>query len=135
MANGRLSQRVGKLKTQMVMGVLNLKPATPAKEKMVWYIIDDIDALSDHRDIRLNAALTKAPVHIYIIIFGFLVTMACFGVYQPQAPLIVLITFYTIFVGLVLYLIIALNEPFQSGIGISPAPFEYLVETLQSEIR
>jgi hypothetical protein len=135
MADGRLSQRVGKLKTQMAKGVLSLKAATPAKEKMVWYIIDDIDALSDHRVIRLDAALTKAPVYLYVIIFGFLVTMACFGVYQPQAALIVLITFYTVFVGLVLYLIIAMSEPFQSGIGISPAPFEYLVELLQSEIR
>jgi hypothetical protein len=135
MADGRLSPRVGKLKTQLAKGVLSLKPATAAKEKMVWYIIDDIDALSDHRVIRLDAALSKAPIYLYVIIFGFLVTMACFGVYRPQATLIVLVTFYTIFVGLVLYLIVALSDPFQSGLGISPAPFEYLVEILQSEIR
>jgi hypothetical protein len=135
MADGRLSPRVGELKTQMAKGVLSLKPATPIKEKMVWYIMDDIDALSDHRVIRLDAALAKTPVYLYVIIFGFLVTMVCFGVYRPQAPLIVLVTFYTIFVGLVLYLILALSDPFQSGIGISPAPFAYLVETLQSEIR
>ena len=132
MADGRLSQRVENLRTQIAKGVLNLKPTTPAQDKMVWYMIDDIDALSNHRVIRLDAALAKAPVYLYVIIFGFLVTMACFGVYRPQAPLMVLVTFYTVFVGLVLYLILALSEPFQSGIGVSPAPFEYLVERLQS---
>ena len=135
MADGRLDRRIGKIKTLMAKEVLNLKPTTPTKEKMVWYMVDDIDALSDHRIIRLDAALTQAPIYLYVIIFGFLVTMACFGVYRPQAPLIGLITFYTIFVGLVLYLILALSEPFQSGLGISPAPFEYLVETLQPQLR
>ncbi|MBW2489888.1 MAG: DUF4239 domain-containing protein [Deltaproteobacteria bacterium] len=135
MADGRLSQRVGNLKTQMAKGVLNLKPATTVQEMAISYFLADIDTLSDHRIIRLDAALAKAPVYLYVIIFGFLVTMACFGVYRPQAPLMVLVTFYTIFVGLVLYLVLALSEPFQSGIGVSPAPFEYLVETLQSEIR
>ena len=135
LADGRLSPRVGNLKTQMAKGVLNLKPATPTQEKLKWLLIADIDALSDHRVIRFDAALAKPPVYVYVIIFGFLVTMACFGVYRPQAALIVLVTFYTIFVGLVLYLILALSDPFSSGFGVASTPFEYLVETLQSDMR
>lgn len=61
--------------------------------------------------------------------------MACFGAYRPQPPLVVLVFLYTVFVGLVLYLVLALSDPFQGYIGIVPTPFEYLVETLQSEIR
>ena len=95
----------------------------------------DIDALSDHRIIRLNAALSKPPVYVYVIIFGFLVTMACFGVYRPQSPLIVLVTLYTIFVGFVLYLVLDLSDPFRGGFGVAPTPFEYFIETLQSEIK
>ena len=64
-----------------------------------------------------------------------MITMACFGVYRPQAPLIVLVTLYMIFVGLALYLVLALSDPFQSGIGVAPTSFEYLVETLPSDIR
>jgi hypothetical protein len=67
--------------------------------------------------------------------FGFLVTMACFGVYRPQTPLIVLVTLYTLFVGLVLYLVLAMSDPFQGSFGVEPVSFEYLVETLQSEIK
>ena len=54
---------------------------------------------------------------------------------RPQAPLVVLVFLYTVFVGLVLYLVLVLSDPFQGEIGIAPTPFEYLVETLQSEIR
>jgi hypothetical protein len=135
LADDRLSQRVRDLKTQLAKGVLNLKPATPNQEIMLSHILADIDALSDHRVIRLDAALAEPPVYIYIIIFGFLVTMACFGVYRPQAPLIVLVIIYTIFVGLVLYLVLAMSDPFQGSFGVDPAPFEYLVETMQSEIK
>ena len=91
--------------------------------------------VSDHRFVRLDAALAKPPVYVNVIIFGFLVTMACFGAYRPQGPLVVLVSLYTVFVGLVLFLIVKLCDPFQGEIGVAPTAFEYLVETLQSEIR
>lgn len=134
LANDKLGQRADALKRQLSKSVIDLKPATPAQEKMWSNIMADIDALSDYRVVRLGSALAKPPIYVYVIIFGFLVTMACFGVYRPQTPLIALVTLYTVFVGLVLYLVLALSDPFQSGIGVAPTPFEHLVETLQSEI-
>jgi hypothetical protein len=62
-------------------------------------------------------------------------TMACFGVYRPQATCVALVSLYMIFVGLVLFLIMKLSDPFQGDIGVTPAAFEYLAETLQSNIR
>jgi hypothetical protein len=38
-------------------------------------------------------------------------------------------------VSLVLFLIVKLSDPFQGDIGVDPTAFEYLVETLRSEIR
>jgi len=60
--------------------------------------------------------------------------MASFGVDQHRAPVLLLVTLYTLFVGLVLYIVLALSDPFQASFGIAPTSFEYLVETLQSEI-
>jgi hypothetical protein len=57
--------------------------------------------------------------------------MACFGAYQPQGPLIVLVSLYTVFVGLVLYLILTLSDPYQ-GIGVDPTTFEFMVEKMQA---
>jgi ABC-type multidrug transport system fused ATPase/permease subunit len=107
----------------------------PAQEKMLSHMMADIDAISDYRVVRLNSALAQPPVYLFAIIFGFLVTMACFGAYRPQGPLVVLIFLYTVLVGLVLYLVLALSDPFQGDIGIAPTAFEHLVETLQSEMR
>mgnify|MGYP000022054160 CR=1 FL=1 len=123
------------MRRQFAKGVIGLKPANTTQEKMFSSIMADIDALSDYRAVRLDSALAEPPIYVYVVIFGFLVTMACFGVYRPQAPLIVLVTLYTVFVGLVLYLVLALSDPFQGDIAIAPTAFEHLVETLQSEIR
>jgi hypothetical protein len=135
LANDKLGQHAGALKRQLNEVVFNLKPATPTQERLLSLITVDIDALSDYRIIRLNSALAAPPVYVYVIILGFLVTMACFGAYRPQAPLVVLVLLYTLFVGLVLYLVLALSDPFQGDIGVAPTSFEYLVETLTSEIR
>jgi len=135
LADDKLGQRAGALKMQLAEGVLNLKPATTNQETLLTFILADTDELSDYRVVRLDAALANPPVYIYVIMFGFLVTMACFGVYRPQTPLIVLVTLYTLFVGLVLYLVLAMSDPFQGSFGVEPVSFEYLVETLQSEIK
>ena len=135
LADNRLSKRAGALKRQFTEGVINLKPANPVQEKMLSHMMADIDAISDYRVVRLNSALAQPPVYLFAIIFGFLVTMACFGAYRPQGPLVVLIFLYTVLVGLVLYLVLALSDPFQGDIGIAPTAFEHLVETLQSEMR
>ena len=114
---------------------MNLEPATPAQKTLWSLILADVDALSDYRITRQDAALADPPIYVKVIIFGFLVTMACFGAYRPHAPLIVLVTLYTVFVGLVLFLIVKLSDPFQGDISVAPTAFEYLVETLQSKIR
>jgi hypothetical protein len=135
LANDKLGLRTGDLKNRLTEAVMNLEPATSNQKKLWAFIAADLDVLSDHRIVRLDSALAKPSIYVYVVIFGFLVTMACFGVYRPQAPLIVLVTLYTVFVGLVIYLVLALSDPFQGDISVAPTAFEYLVETLQSEIR
>jgi hypothetical protein len=134
LADDNLSQRVEALRKQVAIAVFNLKPVNSNQEMLKSLIVADLDSLSDYRVIRLNGARAAPPFFMYIIIFGFLVTMACFGAYPPQTPLVVLILFYTVFIGLVLYLILQLSDPFQGDIGVSAQPFEYLIESLQSEI-
>jgi len=135
LADDKLSPRVGALKNQIARVIINLKPATKTQEQMVSHMMADIDALSDYRVIRLDSALVHPPIYIPVIIFGFLVTMACFGVYRLHLPLAALITLYMVFVGLVLYLVLALSDPFRGDIGVAPTSFEYLVEALQSKMK
>jgi ABC-type multidrug transport system fused ATPase/permease subunit len=131
LAKDKLGERALTLKMQFEESVWNMKPATPLQEKLWSQILTDIDAMSDYRLSRLNNALAKPPAYINVIIFGFLVTMAFFGAYRPQVPLVALVSLYTVFVGLVLYLTLALSDPFQSG--FDPTTFEQLIEKLRAK--
>lgn len=134
LADDRLSKRGNALKRQLAARVLEMKPATPVQEKIWALILTDVDAISDHRLTRLDAALAQPPIFVHIVVFGFLVTMACFGAYRPQGPLVGLISLYTLFIGFVLYLILSLSDPFQGAFGIAPTAFEHLLETLRADM-
>ena len=71
--------------------------------------------------------MAQPPIFVHIVVFGFLVTMACFGAYRPQGPLVGLISLYTLFIGFVL-------DPFQGAFGIAPTAFEHLLETLRADM-
>ena len=135
MASDQLGQRTTALKRQFTEKILELQPTNSIQKEMRSNIIADIDSMSDYRLIRLNHAMAKPPVYFLVIIFGVLVSMACFGAYQPHFPLIVLVSLCTLFIGMVLYLILAMSDPFQGGTMMDPAPFEYLIDALGSGVR
>ena len=134
LANDRLGRRPSELRNEIFDSVMKLEPETAAQKELWSRIVTDIDTISDYRLIRLDNALAEPPVYIYVVFFGFLVTMACFGSYRPQGPLVVLVSLYTVFVGLVLYMILALSDPFQGGFGIDPITFESLVKSLRADL-
>lgn len=135
LSNDRLGQRAGDLNKRVLDSVMELVPATDIQKHLWSRVMDDLDAASDYRLIRLDNALAEPPVYTYVVIFGFLLTMAFFGTYQPQAPLVAFVSLYTAFIGLVLYLILAMSDPFQGEIGVAPTTFEHLVEMLRAELE
>lgn len=130
LADDKLGARAEVLQRRFSELMLNLQPETPAQKRIMSWIEQDVDVISDTRLLRLHSALAKPPVYLYVIIFGFLVTMACFGTYRPQPPLVVLVSLYTSFIGLVMYLILALSDPFQGAFGVDPATLERLLDKL-----
>ena len=134
LADDRLSDQTRVLKRELADRVMKLEPATP-KQEMLWsLIVADMDAISDHRLTRLDNALAEPPIFTYVVMFGFLVTMACFGAYRPQGPLVAMASLYTAFIGFVLYLVLALSDPYQGGFSVHTTTFERLVERLQIDI-
>ena len=134
LANDKLGERTGELRRQLAAQVLSLKPTTPMQEKLWERILADVDLVSDYRMFRLDNALEKPPIYIYVIVIGFLITTACFGAYRPQPPVVLFLSLYCLFIGFVLYLILSLSDPFQGRIGgIDTAAFDYLIETLKAD--
>ena len=133
LADDRLGDRTGSLRRRLAARVMELQPSTPVQEQLWTRLLTDLDAISDHRLVRLDNALAEPPVFVYVVIFGFVITMACFGAYRPQPPLVALVALYTLFIGFVLYLVIALSDPYRGGFGVTPTVFETMVEKLRLE--
>ena len=56
------------------------------------------------------------------------------GLSATAPPPVGLVLLYTVFIGLALYLILTLSDPFQ-GFGVEVTTFEKLVETLKAQIN
>lgn len=132
LAHDQLGEKASRKLLQLLEGANGIESANPSQEGLKGNIKTEIDRVIDFRLTRLNNALAQPPVYAFVTILGFLIAMACFGVYRPQGPLIYLVTLYTSFVGIVLYLIFTLSDPFQGVISIEPDLYERLVRYLET---
>ena len=47
--------------------------------------------------------------------------------HQPNRTILILISLYTMLVGLVIYLILAYSDPFQGSTGIEPTSLQFVL--------
>jgi hypothetical protein len=131
LANDRLSEEARTLLWQLEDEALHLETTTSVQQILRSRINSDVDQISDLRLTRLEQALAKPPLFLIVVIFGFLATMVCFGPHQPNRLTIVLLSLYTMLVGLVIYMILAFSDPFQGSTGIDPTAIEFVLEQIQ----
>ena len=132
LSNDRLGKQTTALLRKLETAALNLEATTPIEEKMWTRIIANIDLISDFRLSRLQQALAQPPFFLIVVLFGFFVTMVCFGLHRPLGPVVVLVSLYVFFVGLVLYLILAFSDPFQGIPGVDTAPLDYTIDRMKN---
>lgn len=124
LADDRIGEKTRELISEVARNIREIEASTPIQATLKNQMLADIDRLYDYRRTRLINTLAQPPVYTFVIIIGFLITMSCFGVYQPQGPLIALVMLYTALVGIILYLILSLSDPFQGSVGIKPHLYE-----------
>jgi len=115
---------------QLENEVLHLEDNTKIQKTLRPRILSDVDLVSDLRLTRLEQALAKPPPFLIVVIFGFLATMVCFGPHRPNRLTVVLLTFYTSLIGLVIYLILAYSDPFQGATGIDPVSLKFVLQQI-----
>jgi cytochrome bd-type quinol oxidase subunit 2 len=134
LAHDQLAERPRQLLKQMEFALLSLETDTIAQERILPRMLADKDLISDFRLNRLQHAMTQPPFFLVAVLLGYLLAMACFGLHRPDRPLVVLLSLFMAFFGLVIYLILAYSDPFQGVPGVDPLPLESVIETMKLEI-
>lgn len=131
LANDRLSQEARDIFDQLEHEVLHLEDETEIQGILRGRIISDVDLISDLRLSRLEQAFAKPPLFLIVVFFGFLTTMVCFGAHQPNRLTLMLLSSYTLLIGLVVYLILAFSDPFQGSTGIDPVSLQFILDQIR----
>ncbi len=132
LANDKLSEDAREILWRLENEVLHLEANTDIQKILRPRITSDMDMVSDLRLTRLEQALAKPPLFLIVVVFGFLATMVCFGPHRPNRLTLVLLTFYTSLIGLVIYLILAYSDPFQGVTGIDPVSLQFVLQQIES---
>ena len=127
-----LSKRTSELWRQVVMASLALEAPDGAHEALRARIFTDLDLVSDHRLARLQQSRERPTLVLAVVYFGYIVTMVYFGVYRPRRALVILMSFYTVFVGVTIYLMVAMSAPFHGSTTVESAPIESVLEEMRA---
>jgi len=130
-----LSDRAGDLRRTLVDEGLALEPESADEAEVKTFLLDDLDAVSGARQTRLSAALAEPPVYTYVFVALAAVSMAFFGVYRPQPVLIGFAALFAGMMGVVVYLVVDLSDPFQGLISVDPTPLEELLEMMRTQLE
>jgi hypothetical protein len=109
----------------------NFEPRTKAEEQLYGEGLDQIDALSDARRMRLVAAEEGLPGVLWsVLIFGGVAAVGftyLFGLESTWAHRLMVVTLAAV-IGLVLFTVGALGHPFEGGARIGTGAFELILE-------
>ncbi len=107
--------------------VLALEPETAAQDSLRGNMLHAVARIAEMRDMRQHHAITGMSALFWIAALGgvFLVSVG-FYVFPPERPNLVLISTYAGYLGLILYTILALSNPFAPPGALEPEVLEAL---------
>jgi hypothetical protein len=124
LAQGQLNEMAWQLFLEFEDGIINLKTETAKQKILKQRLISDVDQLSDHRSVRITTGHVAMPWFLVVVLIGLLISTFMFSVEPPKFITLIFVSLYTAFIGLVLYSIIALNQPYEGLTNVSVEPLE-----------
>ena len=131
MAKGGRSTEADAIYDTMSDGLRRIEPESHRQQLMYSEALQQIDALSDFRDERIDAGLvTLPPIYWFATLFllGLMVVIASLN--EPTPERIGTFAVVATAIGLLVALVVVLDAPFQGDGSISPEPFQRAVEQM-----
>ncbi|MDH4058588.1 MAG: DUF4239 domain-containing protein [Cyclobacteriaceae bacterium] len=112
-----------------------LEPVNPHQEQLKSSLLSDIDEVSDYMQVRFYKARPETPHLFYVAFLGYAIVMILFAAYEPDRISLIFLSLYNIFIGIVLYFIVMMNNPLIGPMQVKAEPFEILQETIKAKFK
>lgn len=109
------------------------EPATEGQKLLHGETLRAYNLLIQARRMRLDAASTALPAVMWgVIIAGAFISLSTSFFYKVEDARLhgILVTLLAIFMGLVIFMIFALDRPFQGDLGLGPEPYQLIYDNL-----
>ena len=111
----------------------NLQPKNNDQEDLRANMLTDWDTVSEFHVRLRTVAEYEAPRFFWVVILGgFLLVVVPFYVYTPSIANLAMLSTYSAFNGLVMYVIFSIANPFTGALAIDSSIFENLLATMGS---
>lgn len=129
-AHGRESRRTWAAVDRLAHAIHTLAPASPAEERLLPEIMEQLDALLDARRMRLFLGAQGIGVVTWtVILLGGVITVgfACFFHMDRLRSQLLLTGLMGAMFGLMLFLIVAMDHPLWGRLSVQPDAFRSLL--------
>ena len=109
------------------------EPATEGQKLLHGETIRAYSQMIEARRLRLDAVLTGLPgVLWFIIVIGALVSLSSTFFFQVEDARLqrIQVVLLAIFIGLIIFIIFALDRPFRGDLGLQPDPYQLIYDQL-----
>jgi hypothetical protein len=127
------SQKAQELFLEIEDGILALKPESQYQRDLKARLMNDIDEISDNRAARIYGGNVSLNWFIVVVLIGFLMSNFLLCANPLRLSTLIFISCYSVFIGIVLYSIVTLNQPYHGITHVSVKPFQTVYNTLSSQ--
>jgi len=113
--------------------LVSFEPATEGQKLLHAETLRGYSQLIEARRLRLDAVLTGLPGALwFVIVFGALVSLSSTFFFRVEDPFVqkVQVVLLAIFIGMIIFIIFALDRPFRGDLGLQPEPYELIYDQL-----
>jgi len=129
--NDQVDECTGDLLYQLEYDIWHLQASSIIQENLKSSILNDVDKISEFRLTRLQQAFSPPPFFVFVVFLGFLFSMMCYGVFKPRLITVLAAVLYALFIGIVIYIILAYSDPFQGFPGVDTMPLQNAIERIK----
>jgi hypothetical protein len=109
------------------------EPATEGQKLLFGEALRAYNTMTLARRMRVDAVGTGLPAVMWLVILAgafISLTTAFFFKVEDERLHAILVTLLAMFMGMVIFMILALDRPFMGDLGLSPAPYQLIYDQL-----